>query len=370
MARRSPSGTIRVEAHTRASLRVTPGNLHRDNNFDALRLVAATLVILSHCWALTGSVVDPVVVLTRGHLYAGELGVWVFFAMSGYLVTLSFVHRRSLWAFAEARALRIYPAFSIAVLFGVFVGALATTLPLGAYLSDTGTWAYLYRNLQFDIRFDLPGVFAGNPFPNAVNGSLWTLPLEATMYVIVAILGVTTLLAHRLVAGVVLVAGIATLVVQPSWLGLLPMVGSMLYAVPAIAFLLGMLMAQFRDRIPCRGDIALALLTAGVISIHYWPAIATVYACFAVSYGTFWLAFHPVRIRIPESIGDVSYGLYVYAFPVQQLVVWLDPAIGPWGLFCVALPVTFVLAWFSWHLVEKPALALKGLLALPLLRTA
>jgi len=348
---------------------LTTGHLHRDNNFDALRLVAATLVILSHCWALTGSVVDPVVVLTQGHLYAGQLGVWVFFAMSGYLVTRSFVKRRSLWAFAEARSLRIYPAFGIAVVFGVFVGALATTLPLRDYLSATGTWTYLYRNLQFDIRFDLPGVFAHNPFPNAVNGSLWTLPLEAMMYVVVAILGVTALLARRVVAGAVLVAAIAVLIAEPSWLGVLPMLGSPLYAVPAIAFLLGMLMAQFRDDIPCRGGIALALLAAGVVSVHAGPEIGTLYACFATSYCTFWLAFHRVRVRIPESIGDVSYGLYVYAFPVQQLIVWLDPAIGPWGLFCVVLPVTFMLAWFSWHLVEKPALALKGVLALPLLRT-
>jgi peptidoglycan/LPS O-acetylase OafA/YrhL len=222
--------------------------------------------------------------------------------------------------------------------------------------------------LQFDIRFDLPGVFAHNPFPNAVNGSLWTLPLEAMMYVVVAILGVTTLLAHRRVAGALLVVAIAVLIVQPTWLGSLPMVGSMLYAVPAIAFLLGMLMAQFRERIPCRGDIALALLAAGVVSVRYWPEVATLYACFAASYCTFWLAFHRVRVHVPESIGDVSYGLYVYAFPVQQLVVWLYPAIGPWGLFCAALPATFVLAWFSWHLVERPALAMKGLLALPLLR--
>jgi peptidoglycan/LPS O-acetylase OafA/YrhL len=368
MARRSASGTIRVEPHPRTSLRVTIGNLHRDNNFDALRLVAATLVILSHSWALTRSVVDPVVVLTQGHVYAGELGVWVFFAMSGYLVTLSFVHRRSPWAFAEARALRIYPALCIAVAFGVFAGALATTLPLRDYLSDTATWAYFNRNLQFDIRFDLPGVFAHNPFPNAVNGSLWTLPLEAMMYVVVAILGVATLLAKRRAAGAVLVVAIAVLIAQPTWLGSLPMVGSMLYAVPAIAFLLGMLMALFRERIPSRGDIALALLAAGVISVRRWPEVATLYACFAASYCTFWLAFPRVRVRIPESVGDVSYGLYVYAFPVQQLVVWLHPAIGPWGLFCAAFPATFLLAWFSWHLVEKPALALKGLLAVPLLR--
>jgi peptidoglycan/LPS O-acetylase OafA/YrhL len=341
------------------------GRLHRDNNFDALRLVAATLVILSHSWALTGSVVDPVVALTGGRLYAGELGVWIFFAMSGYLVTDSFRTRRSLFAFLEARALRIYPAFFVALVFGIAVGALVTTLPLRAYIAHADTWGYLFRNLWFELRYDLPGAFATNPFPRAVNGSIWTLPAEAVMYLFVAALGLMTLLWHRRVCGFLLAALVAMIAAEPSIVVTVPRIGSPIYALPAISFLLGMLMLLYRDRAVLHAAIVVALVALILIAAPYVPDAVPLYACVAGVYVTFYLAFHRVRVRVPGRIGDVSYGLYVYAFPVQQLVVWLVPAIGPWRLFAVAFPLTFVLAWLSWHFVERPALSLKGSLALP-----
>jgi peptidoglycan/LPS O-acetylase OafA/YrhL len=344
------------------------GRLHRDNNFDALRLVAATLVILSHSWALTGSVVDPVVALTGGRLYAGEIGVWVFFAMSGYLVTDSFRKRGALFAFLEARALRIYPAFFAALAFGVVVGAIVTTRPLHAYLADADTWRYLYRNLLFDLRYELPGVFADNPYPRAVNGSIWTLPGEATMYLFVAVLGVTTLISHRRACGFALAALIATIAAEPMIVTGLPRIGSPLYALPAISFLLGMLMLLYRDRVVLHAAVAVVLVALVLVAAPHVPSAVPLYACAAGVYVTFYLAFHRVRLRIPERVGDVSYGMYVYAFPVQQLAVWLVPAIGPWRLFAVAFAATFALAWLSWRFVERPALSLKGALALPVPR--
>jgi peptidoglycan/LPS O-acetylase OafA/YrhL len=344
------------------------GRLHRDNNFDVLRLAAATLVILSHSWALTGSVVDPVVALTGGRLYAGELGVWIFFAMSGYLVTDSYCKRRSLFAFLEARALRIYPAFFVAIVLGIVVGALVTTLPLRAYFGDADTWRYLYRNLLFELRYELPGVFAANPFPRAVNGSIWTLPGEAMMYLLVAALGVATLLWHRRVCGFVLAALIATIAAEPLIVTGLPRIGSPLYALPVVSFLLGMLMLLYRDRVVLHAAIAVALVALVLIAAPHVRTAVPLYACVAGAYITFYLAFHRVRVRLPERVGDVSYGLYVYAFPTQQFVVWLVPAIGPWSLFAVAFPATFALAWLSWHFVERPALSLKGALALPVPR--
>jgi peptidoglycan/LPS O-acetylase OafA/YrhL len=342
--------------------------LHRDNNFDALRLVAATLVILSHSWALTGSVVDPVVALTGGRLYAGELGVWIFFAMSGYLVTDSYRNRRSVVAFLEARALRIYPAFLVAIVFGIVVGALVTTLPLHAYFADANTWRYLYRNLVFDLRYELPGVFPTNPYPRAVNGSIWTLPGEAFMYLFVAALGVTTLLWHRRACGFVLAALIATIAAEPLIVTGVPRIGSPLYALPAISFLTGMLMLLYRERVVLHGAVIVALVALVLIAAPHVPSAVPLYACVVGAYVTFYLAFHRVRVPIPERIGDVSYGLYVYAFPMQQFVVWLDPGIGPWRLFAIAFPPTFALAWLSWHFVERPALSLKGALALPVPR--
>ena len=180
--------------------------LHRDNNFDDLRVLAAAMVMLTHSWALVKRADEPIAEITFGSLAGGPLGVWMFFAISGYLVCQSYIVRRNLLAFVEARVLRIYPAFAARIVFGVAVGAVATTLPLSEFIRHSQTWDYFRNNLLFELRYSLPGVFATNPYPNAVNGSIWTLPAETMLYVLVALLGVTTVLARRVWAGLMLVA--------------------------------------------------------------------------------------------------------------------------------------------------------------------
>lgn len=333
--------------------------LHRDNNFDALRVLAAAMVLLFHSWALTRRTDEPIAEITHGSLAGGPLGVWMFFAISGYLVSQSYVQRKNLLAFVEARVLRIYPAFVACIVFGILVGAIATTLPLGEYFRHPQTWGYLLDNLRFELKYDLPGVFAGNPYPNAVNGSIWTLPAESMMYVLVALMGVTTLLLRPPLAMLALATLLLILSLNPDLVTRIPYMDTVMYAPAVRCFLLGILAYALRDRIPWHGGIALALPVLTVLTGQRAPG--TLLMCVAITYITFWLAFHPRwKLPVPERVGDTSYGLYVYAFPIQQLIVWRFPAIGPWVLFVTSLAGTFALAWCSWRYLERPALGLKG----------
>ena len=160
----------------------------RDNNFDVLRLVAATLVLVSHCFPLTGHE-EPFGALTGVTL--GEVGVVMFFAMSGFLIAKSWTDEPDPGRYFRKRALRLLPALVVAVAFTTLVlGPLFTSLPLSDYLTDAETWWYLIRaSLLVTIAGELPGVYDDNVFPDAVNGSLWTLPLEAGCYVMIAVLG-------------------------------------------------------------------------------------------------------------------------------------------------------------------------------------
>ena len=157
----------------------------RDNNLHLLRICAALAVLASHSWALaTGNgTLEPLRALTGMSL--GSLSVDVFFVASGFLVTASLLTRSNAIDFFWARCLRIYPALMVVILLTVLVlGPALTSLPLRDYLTAYGTRSYLLTNglMVTDARYFLPGVFENNPYPGAINGSLWTLPLELRMY--------------------------------------------------------------------------------------------------------------------------------------------------------------------------------------------
>lgn len=162
------------------------------NNFDFLRFVAAYMVLFSHQLVLTGNSGPNITSFDLG-----KLGVVIFFSISGYLVTQSWDHDPSIWRFLAKRMLRIWPALIVVTCITVlFLGPIVSTEPINHYFINHKTWDY-FRVLKLIIRYELPGVFVTNPFPNAVNGSLWTLPIEFRWYLILMALGVVGLLRNR-----------------------------------------------------------------------------------------------------------------------------------------------------------------------------
>jgi peptidoglycan/LPS O-acetylase OafA/YrhL len=332
-----------------------------ENNFDLIRFVAATLVLFSHAYPLSRLGQEPIIALT-GYESGGAIGVATFFVISGYLVAASNLRTNDLRQYARNRALRIFPGFIVVVLLAMFcLGPVATTLPAGAYFSDLTTWRYL-GNAVMAINHNLPGVFLDNPFPRAVNGSLWTLPYEMTMYVGIGVLGVLGLLDRHLVVAAVAMVGLAlAIAVHYGWLLLPRLLG---LADPnqffklGYFFFAGSLLYLLGDRIRYGWPIAAAL--TALLVITFGRQTGWVGYLLAWPYLVIYLAQLPGRwARNFGRSGDFSYGMYIYAFPVQQLLVWARPWDGVYAYALAAFCATLPLAVASWHLVEAPALRLK-----------
>jgi peptidoglycan/LPS O-acetylase OafA/YrhL len=337
----------------------------RHNNFDVLRLLAASFVLFSHSYALTAHG-EPFADIS-GWTF-GEIGVVMFFAMSGFLIAKSWSEQPHLAPFAVKRGLRLIPALVVAVSVTVFVvGPLFTVLPLSSYFADPTTWFYLLRcSFLITIFGKLPGVFATNPYPDAVNGSLWTLPVEACCYAMAAALGSLGLLRRSRV--LLAFAVLLVLFVTPlSSISLAPAGGTTSGNLPLVimlgaTFVLGSLAYSLHARLHLSWTIAAALMAVWIVTWGGGWARAT--GILAIAFAVLVLAFRtPAWLRRLTAPGDLSYGIYVYAFPVQQSVAAIWGAIDPLLMMAIAFPVTYGLAFVSWRLVERPALALKRLVA-------
>jgi peptidoglycan/LPS O-acetylase OafA/YrhL len=293
----------------------------------------------------------------------------MFFAMSGFLIAKSWTDQPRTLPFAAKRALRLLPGLAVAVtLTALVMGPLVTTLSPGAYLTSLDPYVYVVRN-AFLITFSgtLPGVFTDNVYPNAVNGSLWTLPVEACAYVGAALLGLMTGLRRPVVLLGLLVLALALLSPRVDLASHLSHGGGGVASADFNivltvlgAFCAGMLIWSARDRVVLRWPILLGLLALWVVSwrSNWQPLALDLFVSYAVIFAAFRL---PEAARaLTRRVGDLSYGVYIYAFPIQQLVAHLwGPGLTPGVMFLLATPPVVALAYCSWRLVEAPALALK-----------
>jgi peptidoglycan/LPS O-acetylase OafA/YrhL len=332
------------------------------DNFLVLRLVAALMVVLGHSYLIVGGEVYPGEPLHRilPRTYSHLAGVAMFFTISGFLITLSFQRRPDLVRFVRARVLRLWPALFVVVAASSFVlGPMLTTLPLHDYFGrgdDHGTaYRYFWSNISlFRLWPWLPGVFVDNPFGRHVNGSLWTIPWEATMYVAVALAGVLRLLRFAWIASALILALVVAIVLWPLYSGTAAAIGTSLLGYElAACFGAGGIACLLRQYVPVSTGLMLLLALvalAGRETLLVWPAIL---------YFVFWLAYVPRLPAMPGSI-DLSYGTYLWAFPVQQSVVAIGGVQHPLALFAIATPLVLAIAALSWCFVERPALRFKG----------
>jgi len=339
---------------TAARLRI-PEN-RRDNRFDVLRLLAAWLVLFSHCYPLAGRESDEPLLSALGVTF-GTVGVALFFAISGYLVTQSLERSGNLRVFATRRALRIYPALVCVTLASMAViGPVFTTLPQASYWTHEQTWKYLWNASAWRVSFLLPQVFAHNPFPNAINGSLWTLPYEVRCYLTLAFV---SLLPGRMLVKLILVA----VALSAMWVfrGTLPALasGDKLWGLNhyhvqlGLAFAIGGVYACLRGGVgPSLRACAVLTMVALLLPAGAWRDVATT---IAFSSGILWLALHARWLPVvPTRMGDWSYGVYLYAFPVQQCLAWASLHTVSFPAYVAAsTAITMALACASWHLVEK-----------------
>jgi len=330
----------------------------RSNNFQLLRFAGATFVVFFHCFALTNRWTEEPLWRLSHDWNFGALGVKIFFVISGFLVTKSWQQRSRLLPFMSARALRIYPALILATLFTVALAGVSTSLTWSAFLTDPITRDFVWHTASgWSLRDELPGAFVANPFPRSVNGSLWTLPVEIRLYIYVGLAGAVALIAQRWLFATAMVFAIAVTLLSPEWLQTLSIDAGSSSVV--ILFAIGSLAWLVRDWLP----VSLPFALAAVIALLAIPVDVGRGILFAAlfSYLVLAIAFHPL-VQFPafNRIGDYSYGIYVYAFPIQQTLIQRNPDWSPTTLFLTAMPLLVALAMLSWHGVEKPMLGLKS----------
>ncbi|KPD10815.1 acyltransferase [Phaeobacter sp. 11ANDIMAR09] len=309
----------------------------RTSNLDVLRLGLAGCVIVSHAWplALGPSTAEPLAQLTGRSL--GGWAVLLFFFLSGLLVTGS-AERKTMSAFWQARAKRIFPGLGAALLVTLALAYASGAVPQ----ADQAVVWFLRAFTLMSIEHQIPGAFAENPYPGVVNGPLWSLFHEVAAYVLCVLLVRSGLARHVLaVAGLTLAAGAATW-----WSGYLA--GRLAVFIPLLyAFLLGMAAYRLRHIIKVRPAL---VAVAGLAALGLPGALSIGAVCLA----TLGAALCLPQIKLHA---DYSYGLYIYGWPVTQFAIHLLPGTGPVALAILSLAATFPFAVLSWHLVEAPMMS-------------
>jgi peptidoglycan/LPS O-acetylase OafA/YrhL len=330
----------------------------RANNFDTLRFCAALAVLWAHAFplAMGPETLLPLMTLSGGQTSLATVAVAIFFVISGYLITQSFVQSSSAWRFVKARILRIMPGLLIVLaLLGLLVGPMATTLPLNEYFSSKDFYKFLILNGSLERFYShLPGVFAENALPSVVDGPLWTLPIEARCYAAVFVLGILGIL-KRYTTLALFLCGLAYLVLDGPYFEDRFQQQNHLIDL-GTKFLAGAVLYHWHPRlngivaIACAGLTMLALVFGG-----FWLVLPTFF-----SYVVIYVALGPMRLPNMARYGDLSYGIYIYGWPVMQLIVMYSLASTWYSLGIIATPIVMGLAFLSWHLVEKVALSHKN----------
>ncbi len=268
-------------------VRLGAATLGRDNNFNLIRMVAASAVLASHSWPILygPGTVEPLQAQTG--ITLGTFAVYAFFALSGYFIAASRDRAASLRQFLHARALRLFPGLAVSLVLVAFVlGPAVTNLTHAGYLTAPDTWTFLIRNLTlWSAQYTLPGVFVANPFP-AVEGSIWSLVQECLCYGMVVL--AAGLLRRRGWASVALT------VYGALWFGLEPQtMPSKLeqFHELSLPFVVGMAFWLWRDKIVVSLAVALALVLLAWL-VH-GTVLGLPLTVLALSYGLFWLGVVP-----------------------------------------------------------------------------
>jgi peptidoglycan/LPS O-acetylase OafA/YrhL len=323
---------------------------HRHNNFDLLRLLLASIVVLYHCYDLSFS--PSYLWIPR--VASADLAVQGFFAMSGFLIIGSYENSSSFSSYLNKRGRRILPAYWAALIFTLILGMIFSTLPLRGFLTSPSTWKYAGANFCFAnfLHPNLPGLFEGNPVMSSVNGSLWTIKLEVMFYFSVPVI----VWLCRRVGKLQILCGLFLL--------------SVAYEIA---------MRKFHPSLATQLPGQLCFFMVGALAYYYlgwckrnpgWVWIIAV-TCYLISVFSGWIAFRAIGVSLgvvcfglllppiwgPAKYGDFSYGTYVFHFPVIQtfIAMGLVKSHPKLALGLILLSVA-ALSFTSWNLIEKPFL--------------
>lgn len=330
----------------------------RENNLNLVRLIAATSVTFGHSFAmLTGYHYEFLPTINSSTF--GFLAVAVFFGLSGFLITQSFCRQSNWKSYLLARCLRIFPGLCFANLITVLlVSQIVRHQGFGAF-AEVNNWGYLIGGTLFKFYF-YSDAFTGLPYVGP-NGSLWTLPIEFRLYLFVMLIGLLGFFRKRLlfVGFVILCIFMVLFKVDFVVNEVFPHIfgagtyNPTLLSLP-ICFGVGALAYLFKEKVYLSIPVALVALASLYMTEHWlMRALAYIYAAYVFGY-------HPkLYIKKLNFKSDISYGVYVLSWPIQQSLIYTKTVSNPYALFLLSMTIVVPLAIFSWNWIEKPALKFK-----------
>jgi len=328
-----------------------------NNNLDLIRIILACLVIIGHAPILNGSSlywIDPI-----GNFftftYSGALAVKLFFFISGLVVTNSLLHKRSLLHFIISRSFRLLPGLLILLIVTVFIfGPILTKVSIHEYFNSLDHFRYIKNNIVFTTDYSLPGVFNENIYKNAVNGSLWSLRYEVGCYILLLGLFLIGKNAKTAILNILIIAIIVDAFLPNkfifSWLG----DNQEINLLPA-SFAFGAFFAVNANKIKMDLSIVLgSFIVYYLFNLSSYNQILFVLAsCNLVLY----LASNKHILKLKPKY-DISYGIYLWGFLIQQTVVHYTGHIYV-GIHClISLIICIVLALLSFIVIEKPFISI------------
>lgn len=337
------------------------------NNFDFLRLLFSLFVVIAHSYILSGSTIKEnwVTQVTSGQIELSSLGVNGFFIISGYLIVKSLERSKTVLNYFWKRVLRLYPALFIVLLLTIILAPFVyeNTIP---YLQNKNVHLYLMRNLSlYNLKYDINGVFINNPYPNVINGSLWTLCYEFTCYVLLIPLFFVN--DKNLKLFLVLLAFILFFVIGNNFIELVKSIS--LYGLDSVYFfklgtffLAGVLLALLRIEELNYGVFSILgvlLLTVLIIYLGFYKNVEHILLPLIVLL----VGLYPLKpFNQIHVLGDFSYGIYIYSFPIQQTLMYYFK-FDTYSLMFWSVLLSFIFGYLSWNIIEKRTLVFKNIFA-------
>jgi peptidoglycan/LPS O-acetylase OafA/YrhL len=332
------------------------------NNFNFLRLLFALFVVITHAYPLsaapTGDYLDQI---THGQLTFSFIGLSGFFIISGYCVYQSLERSTSLIMYFWKRILRIFPALFVLLFLTVLLAPFVYDSGIESYLSNKSVWTYLPSNMTlFHQQPMISGVFTHNPYNPAINGSLWSLMYEFAFYIFLSVLIFIPIRRRLLIVSVVL----SLLIVGSIFFNKELSVWSYILEAHLVLefapfFFFGALLAIMPALSARKQNVVLICLVCLLfISIYTNVFYYVRYLTLPPTIVLMGLRVVPALISFINKLGDISYGIYIYSFPIQQTLMYYCK-FNALELMVSSLILSCIAGYLSWHLVEKKCLKYK-----------
>ncbi|WP_289663008.1 acyltransferase family protein [Flavobacterium panacagri] len=334
----------------------------KNNNFDFLRFLFALLVVLSHAYPLSGSheTKQWIFQVSNGQLVMAQIGLNGFFIISGFFIFQSLERSQSLKEYFRKRFLRLFPALFFVLLFSVVLAPFVYNGSI-PFLLNREVYTYIpYNLILYKFQSGIKGIFDTNPY-HAINGSLWTIRYEFTLYIVLAFLFFIKNKKTKVV--ILCISYILFLVLYNFYL--VRFAGSSVLGFQGIHvlnlgtfFIAGSLLAVLNfEKIKNKKIILVIALLFIFIALRfsYYDSVKHILLPVIVLL----IGFVPITfLRDFGKAGDSSYGIYIYSFPVQQVLMYffkMDTCM----LMITSVVISIALGFLSWHFIEKKALHYK-----------